>query len=422
MSSQLIMAGVVTFTAFTSYVNYRFIKLPKSVGLTAITFFLALTIRVLVGICPEEFGEMVSFANSIDLNQTLLHGMIGFLLFAGALQINMRDLLQEKWLIGTLSTISVMISAMIIGTTTWCLAQIFGLQLPLSYALMFGALISPTDPIAVMAVLKSCRADKSLRIKFAGEALFNDGIGIVLFITFLGVASKEYSILNLPELVLYFVRESIGGVMVGCVFGWVTIAILRTINQFEEALLITLALVTGGYYFADVFVDVSGVIAMAIAGLMVGANLDKVPMSKREIVQLKDVWKVIDELLNTLLFVLIGLEFLSLNFNVEMVILGLGIIAMVVVARWISLALPISIVPAFRVKNPPNMIWLLSWGGLRGGISVALALSIPMDDVSRDLIISVTYGVVLFSLIVQGLTIGPLIQQLVTPTKDTQSA
>jgi CPA1 family monovalent cation:H+ antiporter len=412
IGAQHIIAGVVTFTALTSYVNYRFIKLPKSVGLTLITFILALIVRTLGAFYPAEFETVIAFTSNVDFNQALLHGMIGFLLFAGALQVNMSDLLADKWLIATLATLSVFISAIIIGATTWCLAQIFSFNIPLSYALMFGALISPTDPIAVMSILKKNRVDKSLKIKFAGEALFNDGIGIVLFIGFMGLASEQYGSFKVSELFLYFLRETLGGVVIGLILGKFVVSLLRTITQFEEALLVTLALVTGGYYFADIVIDVSGVISIAIAGIMIGANLDKLPMSKREILQLKDVWKVIDELLNALLFVLIGLEFLSLHFTADVIILCIGIIAMVVVSRWISIALPISIVPAFRNKNPFNVIWLLSWGGVRGGISIALALSIPMDSEARDLIIAITYGVVLFSLAVQGLTIGPLMKKL----------
>jgi CPA1 family monovalent cation:H+ antiporter len=343
---------------------------------------------------------------TIDFNTTLMHGMLSFLLFAGALHVNLNDLAKNKWIIGFLATIGVCLSTLIIGYTShWVLNKI-GIELPIIYCLLFGALISPTDPIAVIGILKTAGASKSLETKISGESLFNDGIGVVIFIVLIGIASGGQEISG-ANIALLFFQEAIGGIVFGLVIGGIAYGLLKSINNYQVEILITLAVVCGGYSLAY-FLHVSGPIAVVIAGLLIGNHGRLLAMSDKTREHIDLFWELVDEILNAVLFVMIGLEVLVLTFDMHYLTAGLFLIPVVLMARFISVGIPVSIL-RLRRDFSNNAIKIMTWGGLRGGISVALALSLPAGQ-ERDVILVATYTVVVFSILVQGLSIGYLIR------------
>ena len=284
------------------------------------------------------------------------------------------------------------------------------------YCLLFGAIISPTDPIAVLGVLKTAKAPKSLEMKIAGEALFNDGMAIVLFFILLAYTEETNKQNDLSEVVMLFFREGIGGLILGAIIGWISAKLLQTINDYEIAIIITLAVVSGGYVLSHSIMHVSGPICMAVSGLVIGSYIKNGSMSKNTMFRLDAFWELLDEVLNAILFVLIGLEFLHLLLSAETTLtsnIGFAIISIILITlfcRWVSVMLPIGCLSVFK-KYSPNLIPCLTWGGLRGGISIALALSVSPSQY-RDFLIVMTYSVVIFSIMVQGLTMGALVKKL----------
>lgn len=409
MNVQDIVGILLSLTAISSYINYKFIKLPKSIGITLVTLMLTIfaTLTTRFGWGLNDFAE--SLVYSIGFNETFLHGMLSFMLFAGSLHVNLTDLYKNKFIILMFATVSVIISTIVIGYGTYYLTSFLQIQLPLTYCFVFGALISPTDPIAVLGILKHIGAPKSLSLKIAGEALFNDGMGIVLFFLALAIANGQQQLLTPPEVSMYFLQQAGGGLLGGMIIGWTASWFMRSIDDFEVEIILTLALVTGGYTLMTSVLDVSGPICMAMAGLIVGEGLRKSVLSKESVQKVYDFWDLLDEVLNAILFVLIGLEFMRITFDLPTSIASLGAIIITMLARWVSVFIPVSFTTKFRKFNP-HFILIMTWGGLRGGISIALALAI--DGVYHDLIVSITYGVVLFSMVVQGLTIGPLISKI----------
>ncbi len=404
-----IAAVLITLAALFSYVNYRYIRLPSAIGLMLMALCLSL---LLLGLGKLGFGGLEhgaeSFIRSIDFNRTLMHGMLSFLLFAGALHVNLRDLAEQKWIVGSLATVGTVGSTFVVGGLFSLLAASLGLEIPFIYCLLFGALISPTDPIAVLGILKSAGAPKSLETKITGESLFNDGIGVVVFVVLLGIATSGQEI-SAGNVALLFAKEALGGILFGLLLGGVAYWMLARVDNYTVEILITLAVVMGGYSLA-VTVHTSGPIAMVVAGLVIGNHARRLAMSERTREHLDLFWELVDEILNTVLFVLIGLELLILELTVNALIAGLFAIPMVLLARFICVGAPVRVLERHRSFSP-GVIRILTWGGLRGGISVALALSIPAGA-ERDLILTVTYVVVVFSILVQGLTIGPLIRSL----------
>lgn len=399
---------LVVLAALFSYINLRYLKLPTTIGLMVIALLMSLALIGLgkAGLEVEQLAHDL-FAK-IDFNQALLHGMLSFLLFAGALHVNINDLARQKWVIGSLATIGVVVSAIIVGGIIWLLSDSLGLRLPFIYCLLFGALISPTDPIAVLGILKSAKIQKTLETKITGESLFNDGIAVVVFIVLLRLASGGGEI-GAGQIVVLFLLEVIGGVLFGLAIGGVTYRLLKSVNNYQTEVLITLALVMGGYAFADV-IHVSGPIAIVVAGLLIGNHGRSLAMSQTTREHLDTFWELIDEVLNAVLFVLIGLEVLVLAFTREYLLAGLLAIPVVLAARFISVGLPICLLRRRRSFSP-HVIKILTWGGLRGGISVALALSLPAGP-ERDGIVAMTYVIVVFSIIVQGLTIGKFVKYI----------
>ncbi len=350
-------------------------------------------------------GEARAFVQGIDFNLALMQGMLSFLLFAGALHVNLDDLFQEKWIIAILASFGVILSTFIVGTLGYYAFRIVGLDLSYIYCLLFGALISPTDPIAVVGIMKAARAPKSLETKMIGESLFNDGIGVVVFLVLLDVAvSGEASV---PAIAILFAGEVIGGVVIGLALGYPAYRMLKSTDQYQIEILITLALVMGGYRLASVL-HASGPIAVVVMGLLIGNHGRRFAMSDTTREHLDSFWELIDELLNAILFVLIGLVVVDITFRLDYLEAVLLAIPIVLFSRFVCVGLPIQFLSLFR-EFSNRAILILTWGGLRGGISVALALSLPSGP-GRDAIISITYGVVAFSIIVQGLTIRGVVQ------------
>jgi len=333
---------------------------------------------------------------------------LSFLLFAGALHVNLNDLAKQKWAIVSLATLGVLLSTFIIGGLSWLVLNWLGIGLPLIYCLLFGALISPTDPIAVLGILKTAHAPKSLEIKIAGESLFNDGVAVVVFIVLFGIATGGEEI-NAAHIGLLFLEEAVGGVVYGLLLGFLTYRMLKGVDNYTVEILLTLALVTGGYALATV-IHVSGPIAIVVAGLWIGNHGRLLAMSEHTREHLDTFWELMDEILNAVLFVLIGLELLLLSLTQEYLLAAVLIIPIVLLARLVSVGLPIGLL-RFKQQFAPGVVKVLTWGGLRGGISVALALSLPAGP-ERNLILTVTYMVVVFSIIVQGLSISSLVKKV----------
>jgi len=339
-----------------------------------------------------------------------MQGMLSFLLFAGALHINLNDLAKQKWVISSLATVGILTSTFIVGGASYFLLNQLGIELSFIYCLLFGALISPTDPIAVLGILKSADAPKTLETKIAGESLFNDGVAVVVFIVLLGIATGGHEI-SASHILLIFLEEAVGGVVFGFSIGWITYQLLKQVDNYQVEILLTLALVMGGYALASA-IHVSGPIAVVVAGLLIGNHGRTFGMSDHTREHLDTFWELIDEILNAVLFVLIGLEVLILPFTTDVLMVSLLLIPLLLIARFISVAIPITLMKKRR-EFTHGAIRILTWGGLRGGISVALALSLPPGE-ARDVILAITYVIVVFSIVVQGLTIGKLVRALKT--------
>ncbi|HEB58256.1 MAG TPA: sodium:proton antiporter [Gammaproteobacteria bacterium] len=404
------IAVLISLAALFSYLNARFIRLPTTIGLMIIALLLSLTMIAMGKLGWSGLRDHAEvFLRGIDFHETLMQGMLSFLLFAGALHVNLADLRQQKWVIGLLASLGVLISTFLVGTLTWWVLMALGSPLPYIYCLVFGALISPTDPIAVLGILKTAGAPKTLETKITGESLFNDGVGVVVFLVLAGIAAGTQSMDPLAIGAL-FAQEAMGGALFGFVLGWLAYAMLRSIDNYQVEVLITLAVVMGGYALAS-HLHLSGPIAMVVAGLLIGNRGRRLAMSDVTRDHLDKFWELVDEVLNAALFVLIGLEVLVVVLHHEYLIAALVLIPVVLLARLISVGLPILGLSRFR-SFTPGVVPILTWGGLRGGISVALALSLPLGA-ERDILLSVTYVIVVFSIVVQGMTISRLVRRLV---------
>lgn len=399
------MTVLVCLSALFSYVNARFLKLPDTIGLMALGLSVSLAMVALGMLGLPLHRQAVAFMQGIDFNETLMHGLLSFLLFAGALHFNVRDLFGQKWFIGTLASVGVALSTGLVGTLMYHAFRLVDLEIPYLHCLLFGALISPTDPIAVLGILKKAGAPKSLETKIVGESLFNDGIGVVVFLVLLGIATRGMT--DPVDVGVLFVEEAGGGALLGASLGFLIAYMMGTIDDYRVEILLTLALVTGGYALADAL-HMSGPITVVVAGLVIGSHGRRSAMSETTRQYLDTFWELVDELLNAVLFVLIGLEVLALTFEGHYLAAGLIGIPIVLAARLISVALPLQLFRLWRTFSP-YAATILTWGGLRGGISVAMALSLPPGRI-RDAIVAVTYVIVTFSILVQGLTIERLIR------------
>ena len=400
-------AAVITLAALFSWINHRFIRQPASIALLLFSLALSLALVGLGKLGLDSHGIAREVLENIDLDRVLLDSMLSFILFAGALNVDAGEFGRRKWPIAFLASLSVVISALLAGGALYWIFRAVGHPIPLIHCLLFGALISPTDPIAVLAILKSAKAEKTLETKMAGESLLNDGLGVVLFVLFLGIATGAEDA-TAANVALLIAREVIGGALLGLVLGYACYRMLASIDNSKVEILLTLALVMGGYALA-LALHVSGPIAMVTAGILIGSFGKRFAMSAASRARLDDFWELINEILVAVLFVMIGLELLRLKFEMTYAWAAALAIPAVLAARFLSVALG-WLIPGLRKDFPPYVIGILTWGGLRGGISVALALSLPAGT-HRDAIITVTYAVVLFSIVVQGLTLTRLLRK-----------
>ena len=404
-----IAAALISVSALFAYINHRFIGLPTTIGVMIVAMLASLLVYLLSTFGLSDFqNRAAQMLGGIDFNQTLLNGMLSFLLFAGALHVSLTDLNKQRWIILSLATFGVVISTFLVATAAYYLLAFLSCHLPYQYCLLFGALISPTDPIAVLATVKRLGVSKELETTIAGESLFNDGVGVVVFIVLLLLLQSPEQI-TVGHVLWVFAEEAVGGILFGLGLGALGYYLLSTIDNYKVEVLITLALVMGGYGLA-MAIHVSGPIAVVVAGLITGSVLRKNAMSDKTRSSIDDFWELIDEILNVILFALIGLEMLIIPFEAQWLIAGLLLIIVVILVRVISVGVPIRLI-GLRAKVAPHLVIILVCGGLRGGISVALALSLPEGEF-RDLVVFLTYVIVVFSIVVQGLTIGPFIRKL----------
>lgn len=414
MDAHEIIALVLTVTAFCSYVNYKFLNLPPSIGVTVIAVILTLFLKVAshFDVDINQFANFLS--HKIEFQDNFLHGMLGFLVFANAIHMNSRELLKHKLAISIFSTVSVIISSVLIACATYWISSWFEIYIPFFYCLAFGALISPTDVITVIAVIKTIKIPKAMEMKITGEALFNDGMGIALFFMAMSLAYGAKNAVSVDTTLLFFFREAFGGVVLGCVLGWFGAKILHSIDHHQIAIIFTISLVAGGYIFAMSVLDVSGPICMAVAGLFVGYAMSHDGEHKKISRNVTDFWEIVDQLLNAILFVLIGIELISINIHFQIVLLALVVVFFGLIARWVSLFVPGILMHKFDHYDS-TLVSLMVWGGIRGGISIALALTITGPY--SEIILTMSYIVVLFSMIVQGLSMEPVTRRLMQKAK-----
>jgi Na+:H+ antiporter len=404
-----ILAILISLAAVFSWINYQFLRLPTVIGLMLSALILSSALLALGPIAGGVEAQVRTLLTSVDFNQTLLHGMLSFLLFAGALHVNLEDLAKQRWTIGILATASVIGATLLIGFGSWGLFRFLGLDLPLMACLVFGALISPTDPIAVLGILKSAGAPKTLETKITGESLFNDGVAVVVFLVLLELPPGAPDLVVLGDALKLFAIEAVGSVVYGLLMGGLAFWMLKKTDDYTVEVLITLAITTAGYDLAEKL-HVSAPIAIVVAGLLIGNHGRAFAMSDRTREHLDTFWELVDEILNAVLFLLMGLEVLVLSLREEYLLAGLAAIPLALLARLISVGLPISIMRRFRSFSP-GTVTILTWGGLRGGISIAMALSLPESD-ARSALVTVTYVIVVFAILVQGLTLGLVVRRV----------
>jgi len=404
-----IIAILISLTAIFSYLNYRYFQLPATIGVMLIALLGSLGLIAVGHYVPWIHAGAEQLLRQIDFDQTLMQGMLSFLLFAGALHINLDDLAEHKGVIATLSIVGVVISLFVFGTLIYFALGWFGIELSYTWCLLFGALISPTDPVAVIGILKEAKVPHGLEVQIAGESLFNDGIGVVAFIVLSEIALTGQHA-SAGHIGFLFLEEAVGGAVFGFVIGWIAYRLLKSVDNYRVEVMLTLALVMGGYALAAV-IHVSGPIAVVVAGLFIGNQGRRFAMSETTRKNLDAFWELIDEILNALLFVLIGMEILVLAFTRELFMVGLLAIPAILLARWVSVVVPVTVIRRWR-EFTPGTVTIMTWGGLRGGISVALALSLPPGR-EREIVLGVTYVVVIFSILAQGLTLKRVVRALV---------
>ena len=409
MNALQIAALLITMAGLFGAVNYLFLRLPAAIGILVVALLASLVVMMMDFIWPS-FGMQTMathFIHEVEFSSTLMEGMLGLLLFAGALHVKISDLKQEASVVFLMATLGVAISTAIVG---FGVNMILGI--PLAIALVFGALISPTDPVAVLGVLRGASLRKSLETKIAGESLFNDGVGYVVFLILVGIAFPhdahgETSVIGIAKL---FIQEAVGGALLGAGLGWLTFQLMKRIDDFALEVLLSLGLAFGGYELA-IYLHMSGPIMAVVAGLFIGDVGMKHGMSQITRDYVDAFWKLIDEILNAILFLLIGFEVFTLTFDSHNpIILAVVSISLALIARFGAVAIPVLVLKPFKSFSR-GVIPIMTWGGLKGGISVALVLSLP-DGEWKPVLLTMTYIVVVFSIIVQGLTIAPLSKRL----------
>ena len=412
MSLLQIFSGILVLSALFAFVNERFIKLPSAIAIMLMGLVFSLAVQI-AGVFEPRWLEIAEQSlKSLNFAEILLDFMLSFLLFAGALHTDWHKLKEARWPIITFATLGVVISTFTIGGLLYGTLSLMHIELPFIFCLLFGALISPTDPIAVLSILKKAKVPESMEVKIVGESLLNDGTGVVLFIVIFHLASDPIGDISFREVALISLEEILGGVALGLISGTILYQLMKRIDHYQTEVLLTLALVMGCYSLATAL-HVSGPLAMVAAGLIIGNKGKANAMSDVTLDYTFKFWEIMDEIFNAALFALIGLELLIIPFSGEYLLIGAATIAIVLAARFLSLSIP-SYTFGFKKQFETNTLTIMTWCGLRGGISIALALSIP-NEMNKELIVVITYVVVLFSILAQGLSIEKVIKKLFVP-------
>lgn len=410
MDYYAIASVLIVLSALFAYINVKFLKLPITIGLMLITIVFTIIVVAIGQFDDTLLLREKELISQIDFETVLLQIMLSFLLFAGALHTNFNQLKIQRWPVLVFATLGVLVSTFLVGILTYYLLQILGLDVAFLYCLLFGALISPTDPIAVLGILKKAGAPKKLETKIVGESLFNDGVGVVVFLTIFAIAAKPDAAIEFGEIATLFGKEVLGGIGLGLILGYITYKLLKSIDDYEVEVIITIATVMGGSLLAHHW-HLSAPLAMVTAGLIVGNDtVRQSSMSAITETYVDKFWELIDVLLNTVLFVMIGMEMLVLTFRFDYILAGLIAVPLVLLSRYMSLWLPIKFFDK-KLQFVKHTNLIMTWGGLRGGISIALALSLT-PDMHRELFLVITYIIVVFSIIGQGLTVEPIIKRL----------
>lgn len=409
MSIFTVITILTVLSAAFAFINTKFLKLLFTIGLMIIAICFTLVITIAGSFNPFILEEANLIIDSIDFETALLDIMLSFLLFAGALHTKIDGLKKQRMPIALFATMGVLISTFIVGTLMYYIVQALGHQIDYIYCLLFGALISPTDPIAVLGILKDANAPKKLETKIVGESLFNDGVGVVIFLVIFKIAQQGVGAIEASEVGLLFFEEVVGGIALGLLAGWLVFQLMKVIDHYETEVMITLALVMGLSSLAHL-IHVSGPLAVVVAGIFIGNKSPKIAWSETTQNYVDKFWELLDVLLNAILFVLIGLELLIITINGEYITFGLIAIPVTLLARYLALSGPVAL---FKKKLDfiPKTNLIMTWGGIRGGISIALALSLE-PNMERELFLTVTYIIVVFSIIGQGLTLGPLVRRV----------
>ena len=410
-----LIAILISLSAFFMYVNYRYTKLPETIGIMILSLVFSMILLMMQSIGIADFKSVVIVIQNIDFEKTLMQGMLSFLLFAGALHVDINDLSKQKWIILVLATIGVISSTLLVGAITYIIITYFGFYPDsynlLIYCMLFGALISPTDPISVLGILKEAKAPKTLETKIVGESLFNDGVGVVVFMVIAQMLpTGGHNAHGDVNPIVLFAQEAIGGIIFGALLGYIFYRLLKSVDNYSLEILLTLSLVTGGYYLAALL-HISGPIAMVVSGLLIGNHGKMFAMSEKTHNQLFSFWELIDEFLNAVLFLLMGMIIVSITFDISMIGIGVLLIPIILLIRYLCIASTIQVFNFFKRSFTKGAAIIMTWGGLRGGISVAMALSLPQSEF-RGMFILITYIIVLFSIIIQGLTVKKLITSI----------
>lgn len=401
-----VFALILTLSVSFAYLNHRWFKMPPTIGIMCGSLILSIAMFAVETWGHGKFiHSFILILEDLPFHDLLINGMLGYLLFAGALSVDMRHLKSQGWEVAILSMLGTIASTILIGLLLHSIVILFHIDLPFINCFLFGALISPTDPIAVIAMFKDLKAPRHMATVLEGESLFNDGVGIVIFLT-LYQATYHMGSPTLSGIVLLFLQQTFGGLILGALLGWGGAYLVKTSHNVNMAILVSLGVVTGGYALAQVL-SVSGAIAMVVAGLIIGNLPDQPHYTAHSKKELTLFWEVLDEILNAILFLLIGFELLIMPFSLQKWLVGALAIPLVLLVRYITVALPVYL---FTLKKSyyPYFVGILTWGGLRGGLAIALVLALPRDNY-RDWLLSMTYMVVLFAILVQGLTMKRLI-------------
>lgn len=410
MISFYFASGVIIITAIFAYVNKKFIKLPNTIGLMLMSTLFSVVLIGINSFFPEMLRELIAGINQLDFSKIVLDILLCFLLFAGALHTDYNQMKDNRKSIVLFAFASVIISTFLVGTAIYYLVALFGTEINYLYALLFGALISPTDPIAVLGILTKANVPKTAEINIVGESLFNDGIGVVVFITLLSIINQGIDSVTISDVLILFLREAVGGVVLGLLIGYLIFYLLRSIDDYETEIIITLAAVLGGNWLSHM-IHVSGPLAMVVAGLMTGHKVKEEAMSDLTKQYVDKFWHLIDVLMNAILFVLMGLKILSIRYEYDYILVALCAIPLLLLCRYLALVIPYRLARRWLHVTPAT-IKMMTWGGLRGALSIAMVLSLPETIPVRDELVFITYVIVFFSIFIQGLTVERFAKRL----------